>query len=195
MTNNGFLRCQADHCCYIKRFDCSYIISPLYVNDMLIAGTRLHGFFFAAETSINEIDKLKKKLSKEFTMKDLGVAKQILEMRITRDREVLKLSHEEYVKKMLSRFKMVGAKPVSTPLANHFCLSKDQSLSTEHKRVYKAKMSYTSAISSLIYGMVCTRLDIAPAMGIVSKSIHEVLTWFGQPCLRPQMRENDSTIQ
>ena len=58
-------------------------------------------------------------------MQDLGVAKQILGMRITRDREVLKLLQEEYVKKVLSRFNMVGAKPVSTPLASHFWLSKD----------------------------------------------------------------------
>ena len=25
--------------------------------------------------------------------------------------------------------------------------------------------------------------------------VHEVLMWFGQPCLRPRMRENDFTIQ
>ena len=29
----------------------------------------------------------------------------------------------------------------------------------------------------------------------ITHTVHEVLTWFGQPCLRPQMRENDSTIQ
>ena len=26
-------------------------------------------------------------------------------------------------------------------------------------------------------------------------TVHEVLTWFDQPCLRPQMRENDYIIQ
>ena len=26
-------------------------------------------------------------------------------------------------------------------------------------------------------------------------TVHDVLTWFGQPYLRPRMRENDSTIQ
>ena len=29
----------------------------------------------------------------------------------------------------------------------------------------------------------------------ITHTVHEVLTWFGQPCLRPRMRENDSTIQ
>ena len=30
---------------------------------------------------------------------------------------------------------------------------------------------------------------------IITHIVHEVLTWFGQPCLRLRMRENDSTIQ
>ena len=29
----------------------------------------------------------------------------------------------------------------------------------------------------------------------ITHMVHEVLTWFGQPCLRPRMREDDSTIQ
>ena len=29
----------------------------------------------------------------------------------------------------------------------------------------------------------------------ITHTVHEVLTWFGQPCLRPWMRENNSTIQ
>ena len=57
-------------------------------------------------------------------MKDLGAAKQILGMRITRSSGVLRLSQEEYVKKVLSRFSMSDAKLVSTPLASHFKLSK-----------------------------------------------------------------------
>lgn len=56
-------------------------------------------------------------------MKDLSVAKQILGMRITMDNNVLKLSNEDYVKKMLSKFKMDYAKPVSTFLTSHFRLS------------------------------------------------------------------------
>ena len=47
-------------------------------------------------------------------MKDLDATKQILGMRITKDREVFKPLQEEYVRKVLRRFNMVGAKPVST---------------------------------------------------------------------------------
>ena len=120
---------------------------------------------------MEEIDKLKKEMSMEFSMKDLGAAKQILGMRISRDRVngSLKLSQEEYVKKVLSRFNMDGAKPVSTPLASHFKLTKEQSPSTEQERAHMANVPYSSAIGSLMYAMVCTRLDIAHAVRVVSR--------------------------
>ena len=63
-----------------------------------------------AEECKREIDKLKGELSKEFEMKDLAATKQILGMRITRNSGMLRLSHEEYVKKVLSRFSMSKAK-------------------------------------------------------------------------------------
>ena len=116
MHKIGFKRCETDHCCYVKSIDNSYIILLLYVDDMLIAGS-----------SIEEINNLKKQLSKQFAIKDLGVAKQILSMRIIRDKAngTLKLSQLEYVKKVFSRFNINEAKPVSTPLSSHFKLSKE----------------------------------------------------------------------
>ncbi|RVW78575.1 Retrovirus-related Pol polyprotein from transposon TNT 1-94 [Vitis vinifera] len=112
-----------------------------------------------------------KQLSKQFAMKDLGAAKQILGMRIIRDKAngTLKLSQSEYVKKVLSRFNMNEAKPVSTPLGSHFKLSKEQSPKTEEERDHMSKVPYASAIGSLMYAMVCTRPDIAHAVGVVSR--------------------------
>ena len=160
MHRIGFKRCEADHCCYVKSFDNSYIILLLYVDDMLIAGS-----------SIEEINNLKKQLSKQFAMKDLGAAKQILGIRIIRDKAngTLKLSQSEHVKKVLNRFNMNEAKPVSTPLGSHFKLSKEQSPKTEEERDHMSKVPYASAIGSLMYAMVCTRPDIAHAMGVMSR--------------------------
>ena len=136
-----FTRCEADHCCYVKSFDNSYIILLLYVDDMLIAGS-----------SIEEINNLKKQLSKQFAMKDLGAAKQILGMRIIKDKAngILKLSQSKYVKKVLNRFNMNKAKPMSTPLGSHFKLSKEQSPKTEEEMNYMSKASYASTIGSLM---------------------------------------------
>ena len=86
MHRIGFKRCKVDHCCYVKFFGNSYIILLLYMDDMLIA-----------RSSIEEINNLKGQLSKQFAMRDLGVAKQILGMRIIRDKAngTLKLSQSE----------------------------------------------------------------------------------------------------
>ena len=72
MDRSGFLRCQVDHDCYVKRFDNSYIILLLYVDDILIV-----------RACKMAIDKLTKEFLNEFAMKDLGAAKQIFGMRIT----------------------------------------------------------------------------------------------------------------
>jgi hypothetical protein len=64
---------------------------------------------------------------------------------------------------------MSDAKAVSTPMASRFRLSKDQSPMTEEEEGFMAKVPYASTIGSLMYAMVCTRLDIAHAVGAVSR--------------------------
>jgi len=60
-------------------------------------------------------------------MKDLGEAKRILGIEIKRDRDkkLLLLYQEMYLKKVLNRFGMLDAKPVSTPLFQQFKLTMD----------------------------------------------------------------------
>ena len=129
----------------------THIILLLYVDDMLIVGS-----------STEEINNIKKQLSKKFAMKDLGIAKQILGMRITRDgaNGTLKISQTEYVMKILINFNMNKAKPVSTPLGSHFKLSKEQSPKTKEEMDHMSKVPYASTIGSLMYAMVCTRPNI-----------------------------------
>ena len=71
MGKSGYTRSEEDHYYYFKHFDNLYIILLLYVDDILIAGP-----------SIEEIKNLKRELSKQFEMKDLGSAKQIFGMKI-----------------------------------------------------------------------------------------------------------------
>ena len=70
---------------------------------------------------------LKRQLAHAFAMKDLGVAKKILGMKISRDRKnrTLTLSQADYVEKVLQRFSMENAKVVSTPLPSHLKLTKE----------------------------------------------------------------------
>ena len=91
-------------------------------------------------------------------MKDLGEAKQILGMRIVRDKIVgtVELSQEGYIQKVLSRFNMQDAKPVNTPLVSHFKLSKEKSPKTAEDCESMKKTPYASVVGSLMYAMVCT---------------------------------------
>ena len=116
MTEQCYDRCHSEHYVYFKRLDNGrYIILLFYVDDMLVAGSNMQ-----------DINVLKMKLAKSFVMKDLGAAKQILGMRITRDMKNRKLTLQgEYIEKVLQRFRMQTTKPFSTPLASHFKLSKD----------------------------------------------------------------------
>src|SRR4051812_12665361 len=107
MISRGFERSKYDSYVYIKFVYGSPIYPLLYVDDMLIA-----------VKGMKEITTLKEHLSSEFEMKDLGAAKKILGMEITRDRKsgLLFLSQQSYIKKVLHRFNMEGSKSVSTPL-------------------------------------------------------------------------------
>ena len=104
-------------------------------------------------------------------MKDLGAAKQMLRMRISRNRTkgTLDLSQEKYIKKVLSRFSLYDAKPRDAPLGSQFKLFKEQSPKTNEDRKHMSKVPYASAVGSLMYTMVCTKPDIAYVVGVVSK--------------------------
>ena len=75
MVGHGYTKTDADHCVYVRTFPSDkFIILLLYVDDMLIVGQ-----------DAKMIGDLKKELSKSFDMKDLGPAKQILDIQILRD--------------------------------------------------------------------------------------------------------------
>uniref|UniRef100_A0A2N9FFW3 Integrase catalytic domain-containing protein n=1 Tax=Fagus sylvatica TaxID=28930 RepID=A0A2N9FFW3_FAGSY len=160
MVGQGYTRTDADHCVYVRQFpNGKFIILLLYVDDMLIVGQ-----------DANMVGSLKE-LFKSFDMKDLGPARQIMGMQILRDRKAKKLwlSQEKYVERVLERFNMKHAKLVSTPLGGHFKLSKKSCPLSNKEKENMESIPYSSAVGSLMYAMVCTRPDIAHAVGVVSR--------------------------
>jgi len=104
-------------------------------------------------------------------MKDLGAAKQILGMKIYRDRKnrKLTLSQANYVEKVLQRFHMENIKAVSPPLPSHLKLTKEMCPKTQEEEGKMSKVPYASGVGSLMYAMVCTRPDITHVVGVVSR--------------------------
>ena len=166
MRGQKYIRSKYDHCVYLRKLqDGSFIYLLLYVDDMLIVSK-----------SRTEIDKMKAQLNQEFEMKDLGEAKKILGMEISRDRKrgKLCLTQKQYLKKVLQCFGLhSNSKHVSTPLAPHLKLSAQLSPKSEEEREYMEKVPYANAVGSLMYAMVCTRPDISQAVGVVSRYMHD----------------------
>ena len=105
LISNGFSINDADRCIYRKVENNLCIIICLYIDDMLIFGTNLQ---VVIET--------KNFLRSKFDMKDLGEAELILGLiKITRTLNMLNISQEHYVEKILKRFEHFDCKLVSTP--------------------------------------------------------------------------------
>ena len=104
-------------------------------------------------------------------MKDLGPGNKILRMQIHQDRQSKKIwfSQKNYLKKILRHFNMYNYKPVSTPLPANCKLSSSMSPSNEGERMELSRTPYALAVRSLMFVMICTKLDIAQAMGEVSQ--------------------------
>ena len=82
-----------DKCVYTKCTQKECVIIALYVDDMLILGT-----------SLSVVHGTKRFLASRYDMKDMGEAKVILGVKITRMGDSIMLSQEHYVEKLLKRF-------------------------------------------------------------------------------------------
>uniref|UniRef100_A0A2N9HJG1 Reverse transcriptase Ty1/copia-type domain-containing protein n=1 Tax=Fagus sylvatica TaxID=28930 RepID=A0A2N9HJG1_FAGSY len=87
----------------------------LYVDDILLASN-----------SPNMMKETKFCLGSKFEMKDMGPANYVLGIRISRDRDskLIYLDQENYLEKVLKRFKMEDCRPVSTPVSKGTILNK-----------------------------------------------------------------------
>jgi ATP-binding cassette subfamily B (MDR/TAP) protein 1 len=125
MTELGYRKAQPDHCMFTKRYARGdFIILLLYVGDMLIVGN-----------GTKRIALLKTTLSKSFAIKDLGLVKKILGMKISdRSKKLHWLSQERYIEKVHERFNMQDARSITSPLAVHHKLSSEQCPSSKEEK-------------------------------------------------------------
>ena len=100
---------------YTKCTNQECVIIALYVDDMLIFCT-----------SLDVVHSTKRFIASHFDMKDTGVAKVILGVKITRMGNSIMLSQERYVENIFKRFGHFDVKPVSTPYDANIYLMKNQ---------------------------------------------------------------------
>ena len=155
MIENGYKSNECDKCIYYKTWENSHVIISLYVDDLLILGSNLH--------VINEIENI---LRSHFDMKDLGETNFILGMKITKTCDGIYLKQSHYIEKILKKYNYHNCKHVVTPFDSSvhlFPINNDNDIVNQKE--------YASIIGSLRYATDCTRLDIAYAVGVLSRFI------------------------
>ena len=90
-------------------------------------------------------------------------------MQIHRDKKDRKvwLSQKKYLWIILRRFNMQDCKPIFTPFSISY--SSCMSPTNEARRMEKSRVPSASVVDSLMNAMMCTRPNIAQAVGVVSR--------------------------
>src|SRR3954467_13345763 len=156
----GFIENEKEPCVFNKFSGSSIVFLILYVDDILLIGN-----------DIPMLEAVKDSLKNSIAMKDLGEGTYILGIKIYRDRSrrLIGLSQGMYIDKVLKRFNMHEAKKGFLPTSHGIHLSKTQGPSTPDEKRRVDKISYASAIGSIMYAMVCTRPDVSYALSSISR--------------------------
>ncbi len=159
----GFRCTHADHSVFVFERGQSLIIIPVYVDDKLLAGN-----------DKQLLDAIQHAIGARFKSTDLGMAAWILGIRVHHDIEAgtLFIEQSQYIKGILSRYKMTGCTPVSTPLPANTQFQ--PAPADEHAGV--SSYPYLEAIGSLMYAAMGTRPDISYAV----RSLTPFASNFGQ---------------
>jgi hypothetical protein len=158
ITSYGFIENFVDQCIYLKVSGSKVIFLVLYVDKILLKSNDL-----------GLLHEIKQFLSQNFEMKDLGEASYVIGIEIHRDRNqrILRLSQKAYIEKVLERFKLKNCSTSVTPIVKGDKFSKDQCPQNALEQEQMKNIPYTSAVGSLLYAQVYTRLNIAMAIGML----------------------------
>ena len=156
----GFKDNIMDQCIYQKVSGSKICFLVLYVDDILLA-TNDKGLLY----------EVKQFLSKNFDMKDMGEASYVIGIKIHRERSrgILGLSQETYINKVLERFNMKNCSLSVAPILKGDRFDLNHCPKNDFEREHMKNIPYTLAVGSLMYSQVCTRPDIAFAIGVLGK--------------------------
>lgn len=104
LLKEGYVNNVICPCVFIKRTELGFTIIVVYVDDLNIIGTPI------------ELDETISYLKKEFEMKDLGKTKLCLGFQVEHLSKGIFVHQTSYIEKILKRFIMDKAYPVSTPM-------------------------------------------------------------------------------
>lgn len=121
------------------------IFIVVYVDDLLVIG------------SSKSIEEVKKKLSKLFSVIDLGPCTCFLGMNIIRKPNGIFISQNSYTERLIEAAGMFDCNPTRSPLPLHHPLYEERKPSTEVEQLKIQDKLYRSILGSLLYLSTRTR--------------------------------------
>ncbi|KAF3653611.1 putative auxin-induced in root cultures protein 12-like [Capsicum annuum] len=136
-----------------------FVILVVYMDDINLIGTP------------EEVQKAIEYLKKEFELEDLGKIKLCLDLQIEHLADGIFIHQTAYTQKVLKRFYMDKAYPLSTPIVvRSLDVSKDPLRPLEEgKEILDPKVPYLNAIGALMYLVNATRSDIISSVNLLAR--------------------------
>ncbi|PLW50271.1 hypothetical protein PCASD_01706 [Puccinia coronata f. sp. avenae] len=155
-TSISFRSSPADPCLFVSQIAGWECFVHVYVDDMIIIS--------------HDVDRFKQLISKRFTMEDLGEAKHLLGITLTRqDSHRMYLSQETYTTSILSDYNLEECRTASTPMVANTRLVR--ATDEEHQEFLQLNVNYRRLIGLLNYLSVSTRPDISFTVSQLSQHL------------------------
>lgn len=177
----GYRAVDADACLFVKETEKDTVWLLVYVDDILLAAKHL-------ATIVAE----KAALAGVFDIHDMGKVCRHLGMDITRDLEAgtLTLSQKRMAVEVVAKYGLSDANGRVLPLQTS---TKLEPAKPGEPLLDTSKYAYAEAIGSLMYLVVCTRPDLAQAVGALARHVNKP-TWQHWLCLKGVLRYLAGTL-
>ena len=152
----GFTQSYADHSLFIEQTDNTFTAILIYVDDLIITGN-----------NITQIEKVKRLLSSQFHMKDLGHLGYFLGMEFSRTSQGIFISQRKYALDLLKEYGVDKQKPLRLPLDTHMKLEPD-----DKGALLSNPESYRRLVGQLIY-LTLSRPDISFSVQLLSQFMQQ----------------------
>jgi hypothetical protein len=163
MVKNGYQRLISDQCVYIRGTTkelATLVIVVVYVDDILVIG---HENAKQMRRTIIEA------LKSEYNVKEMGPVSRYLGVLVSRDRAegLMVVSQRDFAIQVLERFGMMECRQTETPME----IKAD--IEPRREDEDRTNQPYRSLVGSLMYLTMCTRPDLAHAVGVLSRFLED----------------------
>jgi hypothetical protein len=154
LENLEFVASSTDAALFQSTMDGETVWLLVWVDDILVAAQ-----------GEERVAKVKVHLTAKFDVRDLGPATYFLGMELSHDREApsLKLTQKKLMGELNNRYGLAYARARSVPQAA------GEKLRKEGEPLDTVRFPYSECVGSQLYLSVCTRPDIAQAVGVLAR--------------------------